>query len=60
MQVMFHVKIKQNIRKLGNICSEKQVIVMCNAKTGDVKAQTLLSVTIKIHFVNCQSTLTII
>jgi len=36
MQIMFHVKIKQKLRKVDNISSKNR---LCNAKTGVIKAQ---------------------
>ena len=40
------------IRKLGILAVNPY---FCNAKIGDVKAQTPLLVTSKVHFINCQS-----
>ena len=47
---MSDVKIKQKLRKLDNINTKQWIF--CNAKTGDVKAQTPLLVLIKVDLVS--------
>jgi len=55
MKITFHVKIKHKSRKLDNISSKTHISVMPKQVTSKCKHYFLA--TIKVRFVNCQSTL---
>ena len=57
MQIMFSMKIKQKLRKLGDTNTKQQIFVMQNQVTSKHKHLNRSTFSKHFHLVNCQSTI---